>query len=384
MFPNEKLKHVFFWTIELLALATLAYIVLRFDFLIKPIAVFIETVFLPLLISGFFYYCLKPIMKLIQKIKIGKFQVPRGLAVIITFSLFLLVVVGGLMIFVPLILNEISNFLNSLPSLAHNIQEYVKDMIEQPWFKRLNLSVSDDDIKNAVSQYSSSFVKITAGTITSTIGTITSFTIMALTVPIILFYMMSDSNRLLPAVQKFFPKNRAEEVMELGEQLDKTIERYISGQAIQMLFVGFTMSIGFGFIGLPYIWLLGFIAGVANIVPYVGPFIGIAPAAIVALSMDWKMLIGMAILMAVVQQINGSIIYPALIGNALKIHPLTVMLLLLGAGNLWGMMGMIVVVPFYAIARTILLYGIKLHATRKEDEAVSNIIQKEIDENLMK
>lgn len=382
MFPNDKLKHLFFWTIELLALASLAFIVFRFDFLMKPIAVFAETVFLPLLISGFFYYCLKPLMQLIQKIKIGSFQMPRGIAVIITFALFLFVVIGGMMIFVPIILNEISNLLNALPNVVHNIQEYVKDMIQQPWFKRLNLSVSDDDIKNAVTQYSTSFVKITAGTLTSAVGTITSFTIMALTVPIILFYMLSDSNRLLPAVQKFFPKSRGEDVMELGMQLDKTIERYISGQAIQMLFVGFAMSIGFGMIGLPYIWLLGFIAGVANIVPYVGPFIGIAPAAVVALSMDWKMLIGMAILMAIVQQVNGSIIYPALIGNALKIHPLTVMLLLLGAGNLWGMMGMIVVVPFYAIARTILLYGIKLHATRKEDAVVSNIIQKEIDEEL--
>ncbi|MBS9337051.1 AI-2E family transporter [Fructobacillus parabroussonetiae] len=373
MFPNDKLKQLFFWTIELLAVASLLFIVFRFDFLMKPIAVFVGTVFIPLLVSGFLYYCLKPLQKLIEKIRIGSWKMPRSIAVILTFTLFMVAVIGSLMIFVPLILNEISNLITSLPSVVNHIQDYVKDLIEEPWFKKLNLSVSDDDVRNAVSQYASSFVRITAGTLTGFVGAATSFTIGALTVPIILFYMLSDSNRFLPALQKFFPKNRAEDVMVLGKELDRTIERYISGQAIQMLFVGFTMSIGFGMIGLPYIWLLGFIAGVANIVPYVGPFIGVFPAVLVAVSVNWKMLIGIAVLMAIVQQVNGSIIYPALIGKSLRIHPLTVMLLLLAAGNLWGMIGMIVVVPFYAIARTIILYMIKLRQVQRHEETVSNL-----------
>lgn len=373
MFPNDKLKQLFFWTIELLAVASLLFIVFRFDFLMKPIAVFTGTVFIPLLVSGFLYYCLKPLQKLIEKIRIGSWRVPRGLAVIITFTVFMVVVIGSLMIFVPLILNEITNLITSLPSVVNHIQDYVKELIEEPWFKKLNLSVSDDDIRNAISTYASSFVRITAGTLTGFVGAATSFTIGALTIPIILFYMLSDSNRFLPAIQKFFPKNRSEDVMVLGRELDKTIERYISGQAIQMLFVGFTMSIGFGMIGLPYIWLLGFIAGVANIVPYVGPFIGVFPAVLVAISINWKMLIGIVILMAIVQQVNGSIIYPALIGKSLRIHPLTVMLLLLAAGNLWGMIGMIVVVPFYAIIRTIILYIVKLRQVQQHEETVSNL-----------
>ncbi|MDD9138939.1 AI-2E family transporter [Fructobacillus sp. CRL 2054] len=381
MFPNEKLKQVFFWTIELLALATLLLIVFSFDFLMKPIGVFCGTVFIPLITSGFLYYCLKPLQKVIEKIKIGSWQLPRTFAVIITFTVFMVVIVGALMIFVPLILNEITNLVTSMPSVMNHAQDYVQHMIEEPWFKRLNLSISDKDIRNAVSQYSSSFIKITAGTLTGVVGAATSFTIGALTVPIIVFYMLSDSNRFLPAIQKFFPKNRAEDVEILGKELDRTIERYISGQAIQMLFVGFAMSIGFGVIGLPYIWLLGFIAGVANIVPYVGPFIGVFPAVLVALSINWKMLIGIVILMAIVQQINGSIIYPALIGKSLRIHPLTVMLLLLAAGNLWGMIGMIVVVPFYAIIRTITLYIFKLKQAQRHEEKVSNLT-KSLDDDL--
>lgn len=146
-----------------------------------------------------------------------------------------------------------------------------------------------------------------------------------------------------------------------------------------MVFVGFAMSIGYWMTGLPYIWLLGFIAGVANIVPYVGPFIGVVPAVLVALSISWKMVIGIVITMAIVQQVNGSIIYPALIGKSLKIHPLTVMLLLLGAGNLWGIVGMIIVVPVYAIARTIILYAYKLHLAQRKEQSVSELTKKTLD-----
>ncbi|GAO99874.1 AI-2E family transporter [Fructobacillus ficulneus] len=368
MFPNDKLKNVFFWTIEALALACLIFLIFNFEFLMHPIAVFLNTVFMPLLVAGFFYYVLKPIMKLIEKINIKGWQMSRTLAVWITFSLFMIVFVGSIIIFVPLILGEITNLVNSIPDFIQHGQNFANDIVKEPWFKRLHISVSDKDIKNSVSKYGTSVLSMTAGTLQSVITGATSFTINALMVPIILFYMLNDSNHFLPAVKNFFPKNKVKDVYELGRQLDRTIERYISGQAIQMVFVGFAMSIGYLLTGLPYIWLLGFIAGVANIVPYVGPFIGVIPAVIVALSISWKMLIGIGIAMAIVQQVNGSILYPAVIGKSLQIHPLTVMLLLLGAGNLWGIVGMIIVVPFYAIARTIILYVYKLHMRQKESE----------------
>ncbi|CAK1244862.1 Predicted PurR-regulated permease PerM (PerM) [Fructobacillus cardui] len=379
MFPNDKLRTIFFWTIEALALACLIFLVFRFDFLMHPIAVFANTVFMPLLVAGFFYYVLKPILKAIEKIRIKNWQMPRFLAVWITFALFLIVVGGALIIFVPLILNEITNMITAIPSFIKHVQDLANEMVKEPWFKRMNISVSDTDIKTSVTKYGTSVLSVTAGTLQAVIAGATSFTINALMVPIILFYMLNDADHFLPTVKNFFPKSKAQDVFELGGQLDKTIERYISGQAIQMVFVGFAMSIGYWMTGLPYIWLLGFIAGVANIVPYVGPFIGVVPAVLVALSISWKMIIGIVITMAIVQQVNGSIIYPALIGKSLKIHPLTVMLLLLGAGNLWGIVGMIIVVPVYAIARTIILYAYKLHLAQRKEQFVSELTKKTLD-----
>ncbi|CAH1856034.1 AI-2E family transporter [Convivina praedatoris] len=360
MFPNKKSKKLFFWTIELLALALLLYVVLRFDFVMHPVSVFISTVFMPLLISGFLYYLLKPLLKLIEKVRIKSWMISHNLAVILTFLVFLFVVIGACLIFVPIIINEITNLINSVPSFIRQGREITDQLMHSHWFKRLNITVSEDDLKNSINQYASSAVSITAGTLKNVIVTTTTVTLNILTVPIILFYMLSDGDRLIPAIQKFFSDRHNDQIAELAGQMDQTIERYISGQAIQMVFVGLSMSLGYWIAGLPYIWLLGLIAGIANIVPYVGPGIGVIPALILAIPLSWKAVIIVLVAMAVVQQITGSIIYPAVLGKSLQIHPLTIMLLLLGAGNLWGIVGMILVVPVYAISRTIVLYVVAM------------------------
>ncbi|WEV54734.1 AI-2E family transporter [Leuconostocaceae bacterium ESL0723] len=365
MFPNPKAKKLFFWTIELLALTLLVFIVSRLDFLMHPLSVFMQTVLTPLLISGFLYYVLKPILKLVEKIKIGKRRIPHIVAVTITFLIFLLVVFGAMWMLLPTIVTEVTNLITTLPSSINDARHLTNEIIQSHWFRRLHITVSDNDIKNSVSQYASTFLSFTAGTLQTVVATATSVTINILTIPIVLFYMLSDGERLVPAIQKFFPNRRNAQIADLAGQMDRTIEKYISGQAIQMVFVGFSMSIGYLIIGEPYAWLLGLIAGITNIVPYVGPWIGVIPALIVGGTISWKMVVLILIVMAIVQQVVGSVIYPKMIGKSLKIHPLTIMLLLLAAGNLWGMVGMILIVPVYAVARTVVVF---VFALRRIDQ----------------
>ena len=127
MFPNLKYKNLFFWTIELLALSALIWIVSRFDFLMQPISVFISTVFVPLIVAGFLYYVLKPILTLLEKITIKNHKMPHQLAVIITFVLFLTVIVGALILLVPTLVREMTNLINALPGFAKTVQTYVND-----------------------------------------------------------------------------------------------------------------------------------------------------------------------------------------------------------------------------------------------------------------
>ncbi|QBR48420.1 AI-2E family transporter [Leuconostoc kimchii] len=370
MFLNQKLKKLFFWTIELLALALLILIVSGFDFLMRPISVFISTVFVPLLVAGFLYYVLKPILKLVQKIKIHGWQIPRQAAVILTFLFFLSVIAGVIVVLVPTLVREITNLITALPGFAQDMQRFTTETINSKWFENLNLSINVNQVRDAVGKYAASFLTITAGTLGSIVSTVTSVTINLVTIPVVLFYMLSDGERLVPAIKKMFPERHADKITELTTKMDNTIERYISGQAIEMLFVGVTMAIGYFIIGQPYAWLLAVIAGITNIVPYIGPWIGVIPALLVASTQSWEQCLFVLIVMTVVQQLDGNFIYPNVIGKSLAIHPLTIMILLMVAGNLWGIVGMILVVPVYAVFRVIIKFVFELISLTKSKDVL--------------
>ncbi|MBA1307620.1 AI-2E family transporter, partial [Pseudomonas stutzeri] len=97
----------------------------------------------------------------------------------------------------------------------------------------------------------------------------------------------------------------------------------------------------------------------------IGPWIGVVPSLIVASTQSWKQVIFVLIVMTVVQQLDGNFIYPNVIGKSLAIHPLTIVFLLMVAGNLWGIVGMILIVPVYAVLRVIVKFGFELFSLTK-------------------
>src|SRR5699024_2965290 len=131
---------------------------------------------------------------------------------------------------------------------------------------------------------------------------------------------------------------------------------YISGQGLVCLFVGTFTYLGYLLVGQDYAMLFALIAGVTNIIPYIGPFIGAAPAVIVALTVSPGQAILTTLVVLTVQQIDGNFLSPNIIGKTLSIHPLTIIVILLVAGNIAGMLGMILGVPSYAVVKTIVIY----------------------------
>ena len=102
--------------------------------------------------------------------------------------------------------------------------------------------------------------------------------------------------------------------------------------------------------------MIGIFAGITNMIPYIGPYIGLLPALILALSNSVRQTILVIIVCVVVQQIDGNLIYPNVIGKSLDIHPLTIIIILLVAGNLAGLLGMLLAVPVYAVIKVIVIY----------------------------
>ncbi len=117
-----------------------------------------------------------------------------------------------------------------------------------------------------------------------------------------------------------------------------------------------------------YAFLFGVIAGLTNLIPYLGPYLGLAPAFLVTVFNDPVKALLCCVVVLIVQQLDGNVIYPNVIGKSLKIHPLTIIIVLLVAGNIAGLIGIFLGVPFYAICKTIISYVIKIVKEDQQNE----------------
>ncbi|WP_281164366.1 AI-2E family transporter [Liquorilactobacillus sicerae] len=360
MFERISKNKVMWLTIECLLIATLIWVCSQIGFVFSPLGTFISTLFAPILIAGFLFYLFDPVVRLLMKIKVREKNLSRTWSIAIVFLILAVLTAIAAAIIIPLLVSQIGALIVQTPdylkTLQHLGNHYYRRLDQLTWFKQLKV----DQYLTELQTNFLNWLKKLAGNLTMSLGsfinTITSITITIVTVPFILFYMLKDGEHFVPNVQKVFPSKHEDQVAELFHKMSQTLSKYIAGQVIECLFVATFISLGYWIIGMPYAFLLGVFAGMTNIIPYLGPYIGIFPALILGATLSTKMAILVIVVCIVVQQIDGNLIYPNVIGKTLKIHPLTIILLLLVAGNLAGLLGMILAVPVYAVLKVVIGY----------------------------
>lgn len=361
----ERLRHspLLFWSVELLVVAAFLWIATKINFIFQPIGTFFSTIFTPLLVAGFLYYLLNPLVK--GMVKLG---MPRLLAIIMVFLFLILLIVLFLGAVLPSLLKQIAQLLAHLPDFLQGLEKWGNEMLQHPYLKNIDLQDSWNKMDISIGPLIKKVLTSFSTSLSSIISSIASVTILVVTVPFILFYMLKDGEKLVPFIESYLPQKHKTEIIELLHKMSDTISSYISGQAIECLFVGLFTFLGYWLVGIDYAFLFGCIAGVTNMIPYLGPYIGLAPAVFVTI-LDTPLKAFLAcVVVLVVQQIDGNIIYPNVIGKSLEIHPLTIIIILLVAGNIAGLVGMILGVPFYAICKTVIKYVYDIIRLRKSNE----------------
>ncbi|WP_261810667.1 AI-2E family transporter [Levilactobacillus humaensis] len=349
-------SRLMFWSLELLIVAALIWVCTQISFLFSPIGIFLSTIFVPLLLSGVLFYLLNPLVRALEKIRWRRFHLNRTGAVSVVFLLLVAVLVAGGMWLIPRLATQITTLVGSIPDFAKSSEVVLRKWTQQPWLKNIDFSKYLTQLQSALSKYAQSLMSGVTSGIGQVIGTVTTVTVTAVTVPVMLFYMLKDGEKFLPTIQKWLPAKHGEQTTELLSRMNTTIAKYVGGQIIECLFVGVFTAIGYVLVGEKYALLLGLFAGICNLIPYVGPYIGILPALIVAFATSTNLIIYVIIVVVVVQQIDGNFVYPNIIGKSLQIHPLTIIIILLAAGNIAGLFGMILAIPFYAVVKTVVTY----------------------------
>ena len=158
------------------------------------------------------------------------------------------------------------------------------------------------------------------------------------------------------------------------------VAQYIRGQIIVAICVAIMFCIGYSIVGLDYAIALGVVSGFLNIIPLLGSFIAVIPAFIIALITSPVMVLKVAIVMMVEQTIEGRFIAPQVLGNNLKIHPVTILIVLLSAGKAFGLVGVILGVPGYAVIKVIVGEFYELYRERSGAYGPKEAIQAPTDQ----
>jgi predicted PurR-regulated permease PerM len=298
--------------------------------------------------------------------------VKRLIAIALIFLLLIGIIVLVFMSVIPNLVEQLISLAKNIPSFVDNMQHWLQDAANNatrfPLFRELDVDKYISNLDVSAGTIIQQTLTGVTNSLASIIGKITTVVLLLITVPFILFYMLKDGEKLVPNIERVFPEKQRDNIKGLLEQLNKTLSDYISGQAIECLFVGTFTFLGYLLIGVDYAFLFGVIAGLTNLIPYLGPYLGLAPALIYTFFNSPTQALLCIVVVLIVQQVDGNVIYPNVIGKSLNIHPLTIILILLVAGNLAGILGVFLGVPVYAILRTLVVFVVKIVKQGKQEE----------------
>ena len=359
MFHKSKLM---FWTSEVLLLTIIFFIWRQMGDMITPIVSVVNTILIPFLVGGFLYYITNPLVKFLQE----KLKINRMIGILITLSLLFGLIALGVIYLLPILINQLSSLINSTQGLYWDIQSFVNQLSKNPLFRNLN-------IQSTIQQLNLSYVDILQNilnSVTNSLGSVLSAVVNTLMIlimtPIFLVYFLMDGHKLLPMLERTVLKRDKLNISSLLTNLNATVARYISGISIDALIIGALAYIGYSVIGLKYALVFAIFSSLANLIPYVGPSIGLIPMVITYAFTDPQKMVAALIYMLIIQQVDGNILYPRIVGGVMKVHPITIMVLLLLSSNIYGVLGMIVAIPTYSILKEIAKFLANLYDNHKE------------------
>lgn len=348
----KYLRHskIFALIIIIIAIGVLVNVYSDVDFLFYPIRAMLSSLFPIILISGFLFYIFLPLYDfLMLKIKKDAIVIP------IIFGLIIFIIYFVISAILPEMIQQLTSLINATPSIVNNFVNYIERfMIDNnissvevySYLSDIDLSITNI-LTNILDQFTSGFANILSATISSLV--------IIATVPLILFYLYKEGEKFPNIILSFVPPKYKKLANDLMSAFHINAKNYIGGRVLVCVFVGISSYIVYLFLGLPNALLFGIICAIADIIPYFGPFIGAAPAFFVALSISPALAFGVVVFIFILQQIESYVFTPFVLGKSLELHPVTVVILVIFAKDAFGILGMVLILPAYAIIKGCLL-----------------------------
>ncbi len=312
----------------------------------------------PVFFAFLIAYMLDPLVDRIEQSRLlHRRPYGRAVGIAVILASFFLITVVGVLVIVPMVYEEVANFLRRLPELVARsraeweplLAEYgiaIPTSVGQA-FEDLHLDVQSV-IARGYAPFTAALKSFLGGTATAVAGIVAS-----LMIPVFAFYLLYDFDRLVRSAGELIPPRHRAEARRFFGEIDAVLGQFFRGQFTVMLILGVLYALGYGLVGVPLALPIGITAGVLAFIPYVGSFTALGLALLMTL-LDWQgwtQLFWVLGVHAVIQGLEGFVITPKIMGDNVGISAIAVLLALLVGAELLGFTGVLLAVPAAAVLK---------------------------------
>lgn len=334
------------------------WLILAFLLVTGVLTYLLSPILMPFAFAAMLAYIGDPLADKLEAIKIKRFQLGRTNAVVIVFVVMLFILSAILIILIPKIEHQVSNFIANLPSYAKWLNNVIVPWADQ----HLGIEISKiegDKITSVIKQHWQKAGKSALalmGSVSHSSAVLAGWLMNLLLIPVITFYLLRDWNILIEKIHDLLPRRIVTTITKLANETNSVLGAFIRGQFYVMLALGVIYSLGLWIVGLNLALLIGMMAGIVSFVPYLGGIVGIAAACVAALLQyqDVMYLIPISIVFIIAQSIEGMILTPWLVGDKIGLHPVAVIFAILAGGQLFGFLGILLALPLASVIMVIL------------------------------
>lgn len=318
---------------------------------LSPVVDFISILFIPIAVSFLLYYLLRPIVRALEK----TLKIPRWVVILFIYLLTGILITTTMAYAGPILVNQMGEIANISIETIGKMKGNVNTIVNQILYFNFGNEI-DQRFFDFLQKWTANLSNVTLALLTF----LTRVALILAVIPFIVFYLLKDDDTFASKFLENVPEDFDREIRKVLHNMDKTLSNYIIGLLMVSSCIGLMLFLGYILIGLNYALILSVIAFIFMTIPFLGPFLAIFPALFVGLTDSPYMAVKVLIVFIIVQQIEANLISPQIIGQRLNIHPLTMILLLLAAGSLYGLMGLIFATPLYALSKVLIVNFYKI------------------------
>lgn len=280
-------------------------------------------------------------------------SVPRFVAVLIVFTLFMAFVLALLLGVMPLLWRQVTTLIQQFPSMLSEGQEALLSLPEKypTFFSEDQIRELIATIKSEAALFGQRILSLSAASVVSVL----TMLVYLILLPLMVFFFMKDKTRITSWFSQFLPDKRGL-LNKVWREMDIQIGNYVRGKTIEILIVWFVTFVVFKTMGLNFAMLLSVLVGLSVLIPYIGAVVVTVPVAFIAyfqwgLTSDFALLVGLYL---VIQALDGNVLVPLLFSEVVNLHPVAIIVAVLVFGGFWGFWGVFFAIPLATLVNAVI------------------------------